>query len=248
MASVGQPTLRALTPTTDVRQAYAELAGNYAPYERQLQNEESAAQTTRNASIGKLGEEKGLTLTSLDQAKVNAFTGFKNTANARGMLFSGYQPYQQKSYTDTTYTPGVNKANLTYKEGVQSAQDTYNTTHQSLQDKIAELNLQRMNSAQQLVADTNATNAANARALAAAGPNESQQRQLFSNASLSYLARKAGGNGKISPNTYAAEAIKWLNAGYSLDQFKSVVNSAGLLDKSNGYYNYALQQAVNRSR
>lgn len=250
--STPAPKLKALTPTTDPNQAYAELGPQYTNEMNAIGQESNQLDTNFNTTMADLGTTRSQTMSSLDQAKSNAFTSYGNTANSRGLFFSGFQPYEQNNYMQTKYNPGVTDANTKYTEGVNSANATLNAGKQSLQDKIAQLNQQRADEAQQLVLNTQAQQAADAKANAAAakaaGPTEAQQKQAFSDASLANMQRLAGSDGHISPETYAQEAIKWLNAGYSVSDLKSLVDSAGLLNKSNGYYNYALSQAIKRSQ
>jgi hypothetical protein len=44
---------------------------------------------------------------SMEQAKVNAFRDISNTAQGRGMFFSGFQPHEQARYLGEKYLPGL---------------------------------------------------------------------------------------------------------------------------------------------
>jgi hypothetical protein len=102
-------------PTYD--QAYAGLAGIYDPETALVNKQMGEADTTASAD-----------LSSLDQAKINAFKGIENNANAKGVLFSGVTPENELTYTGTKYLPAV--------AGVKTAQTNTKNTLTAQLNKI----------------------------------------------------------------------------------------------------------------
>lgn len=237
-------------PTTNQTTAYNELGSVYDPQVQAAQAQEGQLAQTKNTALAQLQQDNTTKLSQLDQAKTNAFTNNALTSNARGIMYSGYTPAQNDAYATNTYNPNVQGQNTNYQRGVDSTNSTYNQNYQSLQDKITQLNQQRANDAYSLVQNTQQAQAQAAKQAASAaksaGPTASQSRQLFSNASLQNLQNQTGSDGHISPEAYAQEAIKWLNAGYSVSDLNSLASSTKLLDPNNGYYQYALSQALKR--
>lgn len=97
----------AAVPTYD--QVYADLGNIYDPQTKLVQSQ-----------IDQLQPQQDAQQASLDQAKVNAFKDITNSANAKGMLFSGVPIDQQATYTGTKYLPAV--ANL--KSTFQNSRNT----------------------------------------------------------------------------------------------------------------------------
>lgn len=239
-------------PTVDYATAYNEVGNQFAAQLGQIQTQQQQALEDKNTALAQLGQTKTTNLSALDQAKANAFKNDALTSNARGLLYSGYTPYTNDQYVQNSYNPNVAKVNTAYDTGVQQTNTNYDRTAQSLQDKIAQINQDRANAANTLVLNTQSQQAADAKAAAAAakasGPTEAQQKQTFSNASLQYLRTQMGGDAHVSPETYAQEAIKWIKAGYSIADLNSAMQSAKLFDPKNGYYQYALNEALKRSK
>lgn len=113
----------------DYNTANSQIASEYDPQIAQV-----------NTQIGDLGRQQDAQMSALDQAKVNAFRDITNTANAKGMLFSGFTPDQQATYTGTKYLPAV--ANL---------QTSFNNTKNQLTGQINTLNANRNKEALGLV-------------------------------------------------------------------------------------------------
>lgn len=68
---------------------------------------------------------------ALEQAKINAFRDISNTASARGMTFSGFNPQQQAIYVGEKFLPAM--ANL-----AKSQQESQNALTQALNKVNAE--------------------------------------------------------------------------------------------------------------
>lgn len=238
--------------TTDYGTAYNEFGSVYDPQVQSVEAEQAQALQDKNTSLSQLDQDKTTSLSSLDQAKVNAFKDNSLTSNARGLFYSGYAPAQNDAYVTNTYNPNVDKVNTDYKRGVETTNDTYTKNNQSLVDKITAINQQRANDANSLVVGTKQAQQQAAKdaasAAQSAAPSASQSKQLFSNASLAALQKQTGKDAHISPEAYASEAIKWLNAGYSIGDLNTLINSAKLFDPNNGYYQYALTQALKRGQ
>lgn len=78
---------------------YNSLGSVYDPQTKLVQSQIDALQPEQDAQQA-----------SLEQAKVNAFKDISNSANSKGVLFSGFTPDQQATYVGTKYLPAV--ANL----------------------------------------------------------------------------------------------------------------------------------------
>lgn len=221
-------------PTTDYGTAYAEEGAFYQPQLTDVANEQSELQTQTQQSQA-----------SLDQAKANAFTNNALTSNARGIMYSGYTPAQNATYTTNTYNPAVQK--------LQTSAANSATT---LQEKIDQINQERANDAQTLVANTQSAQAsAEATALKAqvsaskssvtsakaAQPSSNQ----IANAIRTNLSKATGSDGFVSPEDYAQAYIDWLNNGQSASSFNS--NFGSFKNPTNGYYTYAITNALKRS-
>jgi hypothetical protein len=238
--------------TTNYNTALAEYGSVYDPQIQAVQAEEAQALQTKNTALSQYQQDNTTRLSQLDQAKVNAFSNNSLASNAKGLFYSGYTPAENSAYVTNTYNPNVQAANTNYQRNVDNTNTTYNNNYQTLQDKIAQINQSRANDAYSLVQNTKQAQLSAAKsatsAAKAGAPTATQAKQSFSNASLQTLVKESGKDAHISPEAYANEAIKWLNAGYSISDFNSVVSANKLLDPNNGYYNYALTEALKRSK
>lgn len=233
--STPAPKLKALTPTTDPNVAYQELAPQYANELSAIAQEEKQLGQTRSTTLTQLGQDKTTNLTALDQAKVNAFKNYGYSANARGVLFSGFQPYAQNQYTTTVYKPGVDKVNTAYTRGVGAANTNFNTSMISLKDKLAQLNLQRIGEAQQLVLNTQAQNKAQAAAASSAADKaQSMNLQDFTNNVEAGLIKVMGSDKHVSPGNFKQALNLWTSKGLPAsafyDTFKSYINTSHIQD------------------
>lgn len=159
-------------PTTDFGTAYSELGVAYDPQV-----------ATVNTQLAALPGQQQTQQTQLDQGKANAFTNNSLTANARGLMYSGYTPVQNAAYTTNTYTPAVTKLNTDFTD-----------QKQTLQDKITSINQQRSNDAESLVQSTQAERAKEAATAARATAKTSSTSQAAADkaASANYVQGKQG--------------------------------------------------------
>lgn len=213
-------------PTYD--QAFQGLSSTYDP------------QTTEvNSEINQLPAQQQAQQSALDQAKVNAFQDITQSANSRGLLFSGFSPDQQATYVGTKYLPAV--ANL---------QTSFNTQKNTLQDKINQINAARATQAQGIVSDAQkeadtvtynnqklALSASKASSGAAKAPTQAQ----ITSAIQQGLSSVVGKDGYVSPQDYAAGLKDWLQAGLSRATYNKQYNS--YRNPNNPYYDYAVKQA-----
>lgn len=241
--------------TTDYNTALGEFGSVYDPQVQAVQGQEAQALTDKNTALSQLQQDNTTKLAQLDQAKANAFSNNALTANARGINFSGYTPQQNDAYTTNTYNPNVQAQNTNYQRGVDSTNSTYNTNYQTLQDKITTINQQRANDANSLVQNT--VQAQQQAAAAAAKAQASAAKTAASNAKAaaptsaqiataisSNLAKVTGKDGYVAPEDYAQAYIDWINSGGSSSSFNS--NFGRYKNPTNGYYDYAITQAVKR--
>lgn len=162
--------------TTDYGTAFNELGNVYDP--------QVASVNTQLAAIP--GQQQAAQ-SQLDQAKTNAFRDIGITANNRGILNSGYSPYEQNDYTTTKYNPAVTDLN-----------NTTAANKQTLQDKITSINNQRAQDAESLVTSTQAAQAKlqaaqiKAQNAAATTANNASQTAADKAASANYVQGKAG--------------------------------------------------------
>lgn len=195
-----------MPPVPTYQQAYDQTAGVYQPQTNLIQSQ-----------IDALPGQEQATLSSLDQAKANAFKSIDQSANAKGMLFSGFSPDQQAQYVGTKYLPAYAEA----KTATANAKT-------SLLGKINDINFQRSQAAQGTVnaAQTAADKAAAASAKAAtAGPTSAQKAaSLQSDASSlkSYLDPLRGKDKYLSPSDYNSALSAWVQDGYTKAQFDSI--------------------------
>lgn len=198
-------------PTYD--QAYGSLSSVYDPQVQLVQQEQA-----------QLPGQQQTVLSSLDQAKVNAFRDITNSANAKGMLFSGFTPNQEATYIGTKYLPAVANAKTSF-------QNQANT----LQDKINQINAQRASQAQGIVssATTAAQNAAYKNAQLAISAQKASTNSKASTVAANQSAAQAindalkksnqiGRDGYLSPYTYNDALSAWVQDGLSKSDFTSI--------------------------
>lgn len=213
-------------PTYD--EANAQLGSVYDPQTSLIQTQISQLQPQQDAEQA-----------SLDQAKVNAFRDIGDSANAKGVLFSGFTPDQQARYIGTKYLPAVADLKTTF-------QNNKNT----LQDKIDQLNVQRSQQAQGIVSDASsaaekaaydqqklAISASKASAGSTALPSAAQVKSGIQQGLQSVI----GKDGYVSPQDYAAALQDWLAAGLDRAGFNKQYKN--FRNPDNGYYDYAIKQA-----
>lgn len=232
-------------PTTNYGQAYNEVGNQFTLPMQQVQQEQAQALTAHNTNLGTLAADQKTSLSSLDQAKANAFTTIGNNANAKGVLFSGYQPYENGQYVQNTYNPNVQKVNTAYTTGVANENTNYGNTTQSLQDKIAQINQDRANAANSLVLNTKAAQVAAANKAASAAKSaaaKAPSKAQIVNAISQGLNNVKGGDGYVSPQDYATAYKDWIQAGQSASSFGAFFKQ--FQNPNNGYYTYAEKQVT----
>lgn len=211
--------------------AYDSLGGAYQPSADLI-----------NQQLAQVPTDEQTTLSSLDQAKANAFRDIGNAANAKGMLFSGFTPDQQAQYIGTKYLPAVAAA--------KTAALNQKTT---LEGKLNDLSVARSTAANDIV--SKATAAAQAAAYknaqlaisqqkaataAANTTNKLPSQQQVSAAIRSGLSSVRGGDGYVSPQDYAQAYADWVQAGFNGQDFDKYFGD--LMNPKNGYYQYAKTQ------
>lgn len=212
--------------TTDYNTAYAEFGNVYDPQVADVKNQQT--QLAQSAQVSQ---------NQLDQARTNAFSNNSLTANARGLMYSGYTPAQNTAYTSNIYNPADQKL-ITNTQNQQ----------QSLTEKIAAINQQRANDANSLVQNTQQAQAQAAKEAAAAAragakANLPSQAQIGSMIS-SGLAKVTGRDGYVAPEDYAQAYVDWINSGGNASSFNSQFGR--YKNPNNGYYNYAITSALKR--
>lgn len=199
-------------PTYD--QAYGSLGNVYDPQTALV-----------NQQVAELDPQMQAQQASLDQAKVNAFKDIDTSANAKGILFSGFSPDQQAQYIGTKYLPAV--ANL---------KTTYQNNKNALLGKINQLNADRSTEARGIVstaltaAQTAAYNQAKLQIAAQKANSGSSNSSAAKTAQASqaadalnrYLIHKTGKDTYLSPYDYNAALSAWAQDGYSTSQFQAI--------------------------
>lgn len=162
-------------------------------------------------------EEKGL-----EAAKQDAFTEITNTANRRGMFYSGIPVQEQQKYTGATFLPAV--ANL---------RSNFNTRRFNLQDALAQLTQKQYESAYGIhQGEMEAENEA-ARARAAGGA---------AGASPSF----GFGGGSVMGASASASAVQRANKGFNFtDAAGRPINAAQYAAAKGIPFRSLLQQMAN---
>ncbi len=205
-----------MPPIPTYQQAFDQTAGVYQPQTNLIQSQ-----------IDALPGQEQATLSSLDQAKVNAFRDIGESANAKGVLFSGFTPDQQAQYIGTKYLPAYAEA----KTATANAKT-------SLLSKINDINFQRSQAAQGTV-NAAQTAAAKAQAASAKAPKLSavQVKQDDTSALYGQLQKLAGKDGYIAPDAYAEGLKLWQSAGYTAKEYDALFS--GLRNPNNKRYRLA---------
>lgn len=167
---------------------------------------------------------------ALDQAKVNAFKDIDNSANAKGMLFSGFSPDQQAQYVGTKYLPA--RAALASQQQQQQF---------SLQDQLNKIMAARATQTQGIIADQTKAeieqqkadqdaaykqaqlNLGYARLSASGGggraPTAAQIKSDVANHIVTQFNAYRGRDGKVSNETWANGLNDWTAAGGKVSDF-----------------------------
>lgn len=222
-------------------QIYGGLAGQYDPQTSLI-----------NTQLADLPRQQAAQQASLDQAKVNAFKDITNSANSKGVLFSGVPIDQQSTYVGTKYLPAV--ANM---------ETGFNNNKTSLMGALNTVNSNRMNTARGIQAGQQSalTNyekaqsdaaykqaqlqlgyaklgASNSRAAAKITPQQAKQNTALQ--ITQGLRSVAGADKYVAPQDYATAYKDWLTAGYAPGEFNNFFG--GFKNPNNGYYDYAISR------
>jgi len=195
-----------MPPVPTYQQSYDQTAGVYQPQTDVI-----------NSQIADLPNQEAATLSSLDQAKANAFRDITNSSNSRGVLFSGVPIDQQAQYVGTKYLPAV-----------AAAKTATTNAKTSLLGKINDINLQRSQDAQKTVSNAQAAAdkvAATQTTAANRGPSAAtKQANLQSDAGAidAYLTPLRGRDGYLSPHDYNAALSAWVQDGYTKAQYDAI--------------------------
>lgn len=203
--------------TTDYGTAYGEFGSTYDPQIAQV-----------NTAIAALPGQQAAAQSSIDQAKANAFKDFSLTSNARGLLYSGYQPYQQNSYTTNTYNPAVKNLN-----------DKVTNQTQSLKDKITDISNKRAVAAENLVLQTqNAQDKAATASSRLSGGSSASAKPLTQRDTTSAIRQGLesvkGSDGHVSPGNLAKAYQIWTSQGLNPNSFWT--NFQGYWNPNEGDY------------
>lgn len=120
-----------MAPPQNLADIIAGLNVKYDPQRQIAQQQIGTTQETAQAQQA-----------ALDAQKTQGFQGIQNQANSRGMLFSGFTPYEQAQFLSTKYLPAVANLNAT-------TTDTVN----GLNGRIATLTGQQQDEAQKTQSD-----------------------------------------------------------------------------------------------
>lgn len=217
--------------------------GNYGDVYNSLATQYQPQTDLVNSQIADLPRQQQAVQSSLDQAKVNAFKDITNSANAKGVLFSGVPIDQQSTYVGTKYLPAVannqtafqNTKNTllgqinTLQAGRQKqAQDSVSAYQKAQQDnayKQAQLDLgyARLNSSN--------SNSAADRAARSKTESQGQIMQQDMAGAAQFLFRRQGTDQHVNPADWRDAYNRWTSAGYKgsdfLQQFHNYINPNG---------------------
>lgn len=229
-------------PPAPVVQSLQDLVGQYtaaeAPEEQQITNEISSNDSSGQAQVEGLNTDEN-----------NAFSKIAGEANARGATFSGFTPNDEASYVGGTYLPALAKLQTTIaatrnsllgqtatlntsantdaldeQKTEQSALDTYNedeaeqeAENQRTQEQIAATEQDDAAERAAEEQDTETTASADASKTAASELDD------IASSTASTLAKETGGDGYVSPQSYAAAGKEFMAQGYSAAQFDALL-------------------------
>lgn len=188
----------------DYQTVYDQLGATYDPQTQLVQSQ-----------IAQLQPQQDAQQASLDQAKVNAFKDISDSANSKGVLFSGFTPDQQAQYIGTKYLPAV--ANL---------KTSFNDTKNTLLGQINTINQNRSQQASTSVAKAQAQASTDAYRQAQLDLGYARLGQSASNASNKpltttqtigaihdFLQGQKGSDNHVAPSVLASAYKTYLSAG-----------------------------------
>lgn len=204
-------------PTTDLTTAYNELGNVYDPQTSQV-----------NTALAAIPGQQQAAMSSLDQAKANAFRDIGTTANNRGLLYSGYSPYEQNDYTTNKYNPAVTDLNNKVADQTKT-----------LQQKLTDINQSRSNAAQSLVSQTQDAqakiDAQNAKlSTGSTASSKSLSQKDTTSALRQGLESVKGADGHVSPGNLAKAYQIWTSQGLNPNSFWT--NFQGYWNPNEGDY------------
>ena len=191
----------------------------------------------------------------LNAAKDQAFNNITQTANDRGMLFSGFTPDQQAKYTASTFLPAMVNLNAKTQDNINKLQQTIlglNTAQNQQangiqQGQIKNLNDYNINSqklAQEMaIAQMNNDARLKAASISASRQSAPSTSQIMANDAAALHQKFAqsgliGNDGYISPQTYAQGLNIWQQAGHDQKSYDSLFS--GLRNPHNHNTDYKL--------
>lgn len=206
-------------------------------------------QIVSNATAGK-AQEAGL-----EAKKVQEFENIEQGAQNKGMYFSGFSPDEQAKYTSGTYLPALAQLQQTIAQTRSELLGKKADLNSNVFDKAfstregdvaavrdwSKMNAQQQFDARQaqLTRDFQATESSRDRAAAAANAANSKASpadvlDADRRAIASELSKVTGGDGYVSPGSYATMRNQWASAGYDTKTFDSYFASYRN-PKNNGY-------------
>lgn len=192
----------------------------------------------------------------LDATKTTAFKGITQQANDRGAYFSGFTPDAEATYTASTYLPALAQLQATIAGtrstllGKEADLDTQANTsaiadENTQKSQLESYNEQQAQNAQaeklqqEQEAFTASQNAAD-RSLkssedsASTGSDAVAQQQADRASIVGELSKVTGGDGYVSPGSYATAKNAWVAEGYSGASFDQ--NFGGFKNPKNKNY------------
>lgn len=209
-------------PTYD--QAYGSLGSVYDPQTQLVQSQ-----------LADLPAQEQTTLSSLDQAKANAFRDITDSANSKGLLFSGFSPEEQARYTGEKYLPAVAAAKAATTNAKYSLTGTLNDIAAKRAAQAQGI-VSSATAASQKAAYQNARLSQSAAKAATKMPSQ----QEVSAAIRQGLTTVRGKDGYVAPQDYARAYADWTQAGFDGSQFDKYFGD--LMNPKNAYYQYAKTQ------
>lgn len=193
--------------------------------------------------IGGLGAASDIRRQRLEGARVGAYDSIRDAATAMGVSFGGFSPEEQSRYLAGTFLPGMQEielqegqermqlrgqiaqlnaqqhtAALSRIDQQQSALNQWNLQQAQIEAQRREAEIQRQFQAEQNRLDRahqSSMAAANRAASAPQGPSPNVT--AISNA----LRSATGKDGFVSPGTFRAQQLKWMEQGGTPDSFIS---------------------------
>lgn len=200
------------------------LEGQYQPQVYQLQNE-----------VADLPRQQQAVTDSLNQAKVNAFKDITNSANAKGVLFSGVPIDQQSTYVGTKYLPALAQNQTAFQNTKNTLLGQINTL-QAARQRHAQDNVSAYQKAQQDNAYKQAQLAlgyarlgvSQQRANQGKQPSQGQIMQQDMAGAAQFLQSRQGKDGHVNPVDWRNAYTAWTGAGYKgsdfTKQFQNFIN------------------------